>query len=152
MKMGIFDLFKKAKDAVNKNLNPEYSKNKDFLEALAASAALVAAADGDISADERTTAIGVMTGHASLSALYSLNDIKDVAEKMFQRTGTVSGRMQLNRELDDLNNKPGAQQMKEDAFYMALDIASADGNVSPQEEAVLKKLATKLGVQYDTTL
>lgn len=36
--------------------------------------------------------------------------------------------------------------MAEDAYLIALDIANADGDLEPAEEAVLKKLAARLGV------
>ncbi|WP_286202112.1 TerB family tellurite resistance protein [Ochrobactrum sp. SFR4] len=36
--------------------------------------------------------------------------------------------------------------MAEDVYLIALDIANADGEVEPEEDAVLKKIAARLGV------
>jgi tellurite resistance protein TerB len=145
--MGLFDFLKSVKEQVNKNLNPDYAKNTDFLEAMAASAALVAAADGVVDDAEKSATISIMMGHPQLGKLYAAPVIQKTAQTMLDRTGTFSGRQQLQRELQDLNDKGAATQMKEDVLYMAIDIASADGNISDPEKKIIESIASKFKLQ-----
>lgn len=142
----MFGSLKKAFGAGAKEIKAEYSENKDFLEAVLAASALVAAADGDIEETERRKVISVVSNHATLSKLYASNVIESTADTMFKRAKDASGRNQLARELDDVKNRPGGQQMAEDAYLIALDIANADGELEPQEAEVLKKIAARLNV------
>lgn len=142
----MFGSLKKAFGAGAKEIKAEYSENKDFLEAVLAASALVAAADGDIEETERRKVISVVSNHATLSKLYASNVIEATAETMFKRAKDASGRNQLARELDDVKNRPGGQQMAEDAYLIALDIAGADGELEPAEVEVLKKIAARLNV------
>lgn len=145
----MFGSLKKAFGAGAKEIKAEYSENKDFLEAVLAASALVAAADGDIEETERRKVISVVSNHATLSKLYASNVIESTADTMFKRAKDASGRNQLARELDDVKNRPGGQQMAEDAYLITLDIAGADGELEPAEVEVLKKIAARLNV--DTT-
>ena len=149
----MFGSLKKAFGAGAKEIKAEYSENKDFLEAVLAASALVAAADGDIEEQERRKVISVVSNHATLSKLYASNVIESTADTMFKRAKDASGRNQRDRnlsardrELDDVKNRPGGQQMAEDAYLIALDIANADGELEPQEAEVLKKIAARLNV------
>lgn len=142
----MFGSLKKAFGAGAKEIKAEYSENKDFLEAVLAASALVAAADGDIEETERRKVISVVSNHATLSKLYASNVIESTADTMFKRAKDASGRNQLARELDDVKNRPGGQQMAEDAYLIALDIAGADGELEPAEVDVLKKIAARLNV------
>lgn len=142
----MFKSLKNAFGAGAKEIKAEYGENRDFLEAVLAAAALVAAADGDIEESERRKVISIITNHATLSKLYQQNVIEQTAETMFKRAKDSSGRNQLARELDDIKSRPNGAQMAEDAYLIAVDIANADGEVEPQEDAVLKKIAARLGV------
>lgn len=142
----VFGALKKAFGAGAKEIKAEYGENKDFLEAILAASALVAAADGEIEESERRKVISIVTNHATLSKLYQSNVIEATAETMFKRAKDASGRNQLARELDDIKSRPNAAQMAEDVYLVALDIANADGEVEPEEEAVLKKIAARLGI------
>lgn len=142
----VFGALKKAFKAGAKEVQADYSKNRDFLEAVCAGAALVAFADGEIEEAERAKAIRIITGHATLGKLYQQPEIEQVAETMFKRAKDASGRQSLARELDDIKGKDNAAQMAEDIYLVAVDIAHADGELEPEEEATLKKLAARLGV------
>lgn len=142
----MFGMFKRAAAAATQEVKAEYGENKDFLEAVCAAAALVAAADGDIEESERRKVVALITNHASLGRLYQQSAIETTADTMFKRAKDSSGRQQLARELDDIKGRPNGGQMAEDVYLLALDIANADGEVEPQEEAVLKKIAGRLGV------
>jgi tellurite resistance protein len=138
--------FKKAFTAGAKEVAAEYGENKDFLEAVLAASALVAAADGDIEEAERRKVISVVTNHAQLAKLYPQNVVESTADAMFKRAKDSSGRQQLARELDDVKSRPNGSQMAEDAYLIALDIANADGQIEDEEAVVLSKIAARLNV------
>lgn len=147
--MALFGFLNKAKDILNKQVNPAYGQNKDFLEAVCAAAAFVASADGSIDDSEKKATIQLLANHKTLGQVYSSTDIRSTADIMFSRANSASGKAQLVRELEDLNNTSGTGQMKEDVYWIAVDVASADGNVSPEEATILTKLASRLGVSVD---
>lgn len=142
----MFGMLKKTFGAAAKEVKAEYGENKDFLEAVCAASALVAAADGDIEESERRKVVSIISNHPTLSKLYQSNVIETTAETMFKRAKESSGRQQLARELDDIKSRPNGQGMAEDAYLVALDIANADGEIEPEEDAVLKKIAARLGI------
>lgn len=142
----MFGMFKRAAAAATQEVKAEYGENKDFLEAVCAAAALVAAADGDIEESERRKVVSLITNHATLGKLYQQPAIEATADIMFKRAKDSSGRQQLARELDDIKSRPNGATMAEDVYLLAVDIATADGEVEPQEDVVLKKIAARLGV------
>lgn len=142
----MFGAFKKALKGATKEVKAEYGKNKDFLEAVCAAVALVAAADGEIEDTEKNEAIQIISGHATLGKLYSQEEIRSTAATMFSRAGSNSGKQQLSRELSDVRGKEGGAQMAEDVYLVAVDIAAADGEQEEAETAVLNKIAKFLNV------
>lgn len=142
----VFGMFKKVLKAGAKEIQADYSQNRDYLEAVCASAALVAAADGDIEDSERIKTVKIISAHPILSKFYTPAIIEQTADTMFKRAKDVSGRQMLARELDDIKTKENGKQMAEDVYLVALDVANADGEVEPQETEVLKKIANRLGV------
>lgn len=142
----MFGLLKKIGGAAAKEVKAEYGQNKDFLEAVCAGSALVAAADGEIEDSERTKVVSIITNHAQLSKLYDRTTIEQTAESMFKKAKDASGRQSLAREMDDIKNRPDGATMCEDVYLIALDIAAADGEIEPEEQAVLEKIAKRLNV------
>lgn len=142
----VFGVLKRIAGSATREVKAEYGESKDFLEAVCATAALVAAADGEIEESERRKVVSLITNHATLGKLYKSSDIEATAETMFKRAKDASGRQQLARELDDIKERPNGGQMAEDVYLLALDIANADGEVEPEEDKVLKKIAGRLGV------
>lgn len=138
-----------AVGAATKEINAAYSGNKDFLEAVVAVAALVSYADGELEDSERDAAISVITGHGELGKIYDRALIEQTIDTMFKRAKSYSGRIQLERELEDIKGRPNGVQMAEDAFAVGLDIAHADGGVEPAEQEVLKKIGAKLGIDIN---
>ncbi len=130
--------FGAAASAGGKELQARYSENKDFLEAVCAATALVAAADGEIEDSERGAVQRLIGGNEKLSNIYKPHEITEVAEKMLVLAKTQSGKQSLARQLDDIK---GNVTMCEDTYLVALDIAYADGELEPAEEVVLKKIA-----------
>jgi tellurite resistance protein len=142
----VLGLAKRIFGGAVKEVKADYSGNKDFLEAVCAAAALVAAADGDIEDCERQKIQKVITNHPKLGKMYKSTDIEATSEAMFKRAKDKSGRQQLARELEDIKGRPDATQMAEDVYLIAEDIANADGEIEPVEQDMLAKIASKLGV------
>jgi tellurite resistance protein len=65
----MFGMLKRAARAATTEVKADYAENKDFLEAVCAGVALVAAADGEIEDSERAKAMKVVSGHTALSKL-----------------------------------------------------------------------------------
>ncbi len=142
----MFNILKRMAGGAAREVAAEYGQNKDFLEAVCAAASLVGWADGDLDQSEKTKAVSLITNHPVLGKLYKQDVIEQTANTMFSRGKDKSGRQLLARELDDLKGKPNGSQMAEDVYLLASDIAGADGKMDPTEEDVLKKLATRMGV------
>lgn len=142
----MFGMLKKVVGAGAREVKAEYGESKDFLEAVCAAGALVAAADGDIADAEKRKVVTLITGHAALSKLYPPTVIEQTSEAMFKRAKEGSGRQQLARELDDIKNRPNGGQMAEDVYLIAKDVAFADGDIGEKEAEVLKKIAARLQV------
>jgi tellurite resistance protein TerB len=145
--MGLFGAVKSAFKAGAKasatEMASKYKENIDFLEAVCAAVALVAAADGEIEDSEVGAVQRLVSGNDKISACYQPHQITDVASKMLALAKTQSGKQSLARQLDDIK---GNQTMCEDTYLIAADIAYADGELEPAEEEVLKKIAKRLNV------
>lgn len=142
----MFGGLKRAFGAGAREVAADYSKNRDYLEAVCAAAALVAFADGDLEDTERSKVIKLVTGHPTLGKMYQQTVIENTIDEMFKRAKDGAGRQQLARELNDIKGRPEGAQMAEDVYLIAADVAAADGEVEQKEEEVLKKIATLLGV------
>lgn len=142
----MFGALKKAFGAGAREVKANYSANKDYLEAVCAAAALVAMADGELEDTERTKVISVIANHPTLGTMYDRNTIETTADAMFKRSKDASGRQSLARELDDIKGRENGAQMAEDVYLVAVDVSAADGEVEPEEKAVLEKIAGRLGV------
>lgn len=127
-----------------------YSGNRDFLEAVAAATALVAAADGSIEDEEIVAAVEAVSHNATLSSVYSPAEIEDEITKQLRKAKTASGRVQLKRELQDVATKE--KQLREDVFLTAVDVATADGEIAPAEQKALDGIAQILGVNAQQLL
>lgn len=145
--MGFFNGLKNALTAGAKAVSTEvaakYNGNKDFLEAVCAASALVAAADGDIEDSEVKAIAETLAQNASISMAFSTVEIRTCAENMLAKAKSFSGRQALYRELQDV---VGKGSIAEDAYLVAVDIAHADGEVEKKEEEVLAKIAKTLGI------
>ena len=119
------------------------SGRTDLLEAVTAGAALVAAADGKIEADEiEATAKAVMSNETLITA-FSPKEIEGSIQRMIDRAnGGRVGQMGLYKEIDDIS---GVSDDAEVVLLTAMDIADADGSVDPAETAVLEKIAGRCG-------
>jgi tellurite resistance protein TerB len=120
------------------------SGRTDLLEGVCASAALIAAADGNIGPEEVTTAIDVVKNNETLGSAFDARTIETTMDKMLNRAkGGYSGQAQLYKEISEIGKNP---EDGETVYLIALDVAFADGNCDAKERAVITNLAKYLGV------
>ncbi|MFV1627972.1 tellurite resistance TerB family protein [Phaeobacter sp. JH203A] len=116
----------------------------DLLEAVCASAALVAAADGSVEDSEIEATIKAVTANEALNTAFDARQIEGCMQRMLDRAGGGRvGQMNLMKELDDINGNTDDSEM---VFLTALDIADADGEIDPGEQAMIEKIAKRLGI------
>jgi tellurite resistance protein len=135
--------FKAGAKASATELQAKYGENKDFLEAVCAGVALVAAADGDIEDAEVGAVQRLVSGNEKIASVYQPHQINEVSSKMLALAKTQSGKQSLARQLDDIK---GNATMCEDVYLIASDIAYADGELEPAEKETLAKIAKRLNV------
>jgi tellurite resistance protein TerB len=118
-------------------------ENRDLMQAICGAALLVAAADGEIEAEETTKLEAIIR---SLPALghFGAEIGKTVQQFTDQlNAGFVLGKTQIMREIRECKH---STQEAEDIFVVALTIAQADGEVDSKELEVLKQIARELGL------
>lgn len=121
----------------------KYSGRKDFLEAVCASAALVAYADGSADDGEISATKKAVLANAELAGAFDNRTIELTMETMLNRAeGGRVGRSGLFKEIDDV---AGDADMAETIINTALDIADV-GGIDDAEKAMLEKIATSLKV------
>lgn len=136
-------MFKALKDKLA-SASSKFNGNTDFLEAVCAGCALVAAADGDVSDDEIDSTLKAVAANAVLSNGFSSPQITRTAEAMLKRAaGGRVGRSGLYAELDDI---AANHDMAEAVVLATLDVAESDGNIDADEKVVLEKIAERLKV------
>ena len=130
---------KKAEAAVQK-----FSGRTDFLEAVCAAAALIAAADGEIEDSEVKATVKAVKANKSLAGGFDQSTIEAVINKMLERAGGGRvGRMGLWEEIREVAKDP---EMAQSVVLTALDVAEGDGEIEPEEKVVLDRLAKELSV------
>lgn len=128
----------------------KFSGRKDFLEAVCASSALVAAADGEITDDEIKKSILVISSNPTLSQAFKSSEIEKCADAMLKRAQAGrTGRMGLFKEIDDVS---GDSNLAETVYLCALDVAEADGNVGDAEKKTLREIAKRCGVNESSMM
>ncbi|APZ53718.1 tellurite resistance TerB family protein [Salipiger abyssi] len=120
----------------------------DLLEAVCASAALVAAADGSIDDSEIEGAVKAVTANEALNTAFDARQIEGCMQRMLDRAGGGRvGQMTLMKELDDIASNTDDAEM---VLLTAMDIADADGTVDETERAMIDKIAKRLGLKAES--
>jgi len=120
----------------------------DLLEAVCASAALVAAADGDIDDSEIEAALKAVKANENLRLAFKETEIGICMDKMLDRAnGGRVGRMNLMKEIGEIPEADG-----EMVLLAALDIAEADGDIDDDEMKVIAKIAGVFGLKAEAYL
>lgn len=119
-------------------------KNREFMDAVVAGCAMVAAADGDISSAEKQK----MTGFIQNSSELKVFDLKDVIKSFQEICGKFEfdaeiGRAEALKTIGKLRNKPDAGRL---LVRVCCAIGGADGNFDEGERAVCRNICKELGL------
>jgi tellurite resistance protein TerB len=136
---------KKAEAAVSK-----FSGRTDYLEAVCAAAALISAADGEVEDSELKATVKTVKANKSLSGGFDQSTIESTINRMMDRAmGGRMGRMGLWEELREVAKDP---EMAQSVVLAALDVSEGDGQIEPEEQKVLEKIAKELGVNLEAMM
>jgi tellurite resistance protein TerB len=119
-------------------------KNKDFLNAAMAGSALVAMADGSVSAEEKQKMIKFIESNEALS-VFTTSDVI----KAFQ---DFVGQLEFDKDIGEAKAYQALHKMKSNAeasrllVRMIIAIASSDGNFDANEKVVASKITRELGI------
>jgi tellurite resistance protein TerB len=119
-------------------------KNKEFLNAAMAGSALIAMADGSISAEEKQKMIKFIESNDALS-IFSTSDVI----KAFQ---DFVGQLEFDKDIGEAKAYEALGKMKSNAqaarllVRMIIAIASADGNFDATEKKIASKIAKELAI------
>ncbi len=119
-------------------------KNKEFLEAAMAGSALIAMADGKISAEEKQKMIKFIENHDALSIFTTSDVIKSFKDFV--------GQLEFDKDIGEAKAFSALGKMKSNAeaarllVRMIIAIASSDGDFDSQEQAVAAKIAKELAL------
>lgn len=136
-------LFGKKADAVVQ----KFSGRTDFLEAVCAASALIAAADGEIEDAEIKATVKAVKANKTLANGFDPAMVEATIEKMLNRAaGGRMGRMGLWEEIREIAKDA---ELAQAVVLAALDVAEGDGEIEPEEKAVLDRLAKELAVDLN---
>lgn len=122
----------------------------DLLEAVCASAALVAVADGEIEDEEIEATTKAVSANEVLTVSFDARTIEACIQRMLERAqGGRVGQMGLYKEITDVASNTEDAEL---VMLTAIDIAEADGEIEPEERVVMDKIGSKLGLKVDNYL
>jgi len=135
-----------AASAAMQQMNSNQQENLDFLEAAAASCALVAAVDGNVDSGERNKAISVITKNKIIGGIFTPPQIEAIVNGSIDKASDGATKNELVDELKDLKNHEKGGAYGKACYLMAKDVAGADGSIGEREQKALDVLAQILGV------
>jgi tellurite resistance protein TerB len=138
----MFGLFRKK--ANNAKVELRKVENRDLMQAIVGGCLLVAAADGQIEPAEVSKLDELIRANPALAHFGS-----EITATINRFTAQLNanyqvGRLAIKREINDVKNTPSDA---EEVFVNMLAIAEADGEIEPEELAVLKEIGLHLGVR-----
>ena len=119
-------------------------KNKEFMEAVANSCAMVAAADGEVSSAEKMK----MTGFINNSPELKVFNLPDVIKVFNGACGKFEfdfqiGQAEALKVISKIKGKDGAGRL---LVRVACAIGASDGNFDDKEKAVCRLICLELGL------
>ena len=125
------------------------SENKDLMEAMVASAVLVAYADGELSGEEldKTRKILESTSQLAVFGQEPMKIFDKYCDKM--EASKRQGKFDLLKEVSEV------QSGSEDAarvLIMAIEVADSEGGIGNEEMEMLKLIAGKIGLKLENFL
>ncbi|NLW05659.1 MAG: tellurite resistance TerB family protein [Pseudomonadaceae bacterium] len=119
-------------------------KNKEFMEAIANACALVAAADGNISSEEKAKMAGFIGQSAELK-VFKLTDViavfNDACAK-FEFDFEI-GQAEALKVISKIKSKEDSARL---LVRVACAIGASDGNFDEDEKAICRKICLELGL------
>lgn len=146
----MFGFGKKAKAKANEMMEKSIkAENKDLMEAIVGAVALVAYADGELEAEE-VDAIKKLLGSTKQLEPFGPETMKyfDTLCDRFENGFRVA-KLEVMRELADIKSD---REDAEITLVTAIEIAYADGELEPEEEKVLEKIADQIGLRLSDYL
>lgn len=117
-------------------------KNSTFRDASMATCALIAAADGQVDASEKSK-VAALISKCELLQCFDGSELKKVFEAACDKAGDEFSRIDLLRTVGKLHNTP---EQADTCIRVALIIANADGDFSEPEKVVVRELCQTLGL------
>ncbi|MGO4269940.1 tellurite resistance TerB family protein [Paenibacillus sp. TAF58] len=119
-------------------------QNKDFLDAVVAGCAIVAAADGSIGNSEKEK----MIGYISRSEELKVFDVSNVIARFNHFAGNfefsnIVGKQEALKVISKFNNKPEVARI---IIAVCCAIGAADGDFDDQEKKVVRDICTALNL------
>ena len=117
-------------------------KNQNFLNAAMAGSALIAMADGSVSAEEKQKMIKFIESNDALSVFTTSDVIKAFQEFVSQ--------LEFDKDIGEAKAYQALGKMKSDVeasrllVRMIIAVAASDGNFDANEKAVARKIAKEL--------
>jgi len=145
--MGFFDKLKGiATSVANVAVKAD---NKDLMQAMVASAVVVAYADGDLSDEEMATCSKILKTSSQLTAF------GDTPAKLFDTYCTkyeASGRMARVDLLKEIADVKDNEEEAIRVLVMGIEVADADNDIDDLEMKMLNKIADTLGLNLSDFL
>lgn len=118
-------------------------ENRDLMQAIVGGALLVTYADGECEEKELTKMEQIISALPELS--HFGGEINETIGRFHSilESGFRLGKLKVLKEIEDIK---GNSEDKEVVFTVMLTIAESDGEVEPQEVAVLKEVGQRLGL------
>ena len=143
----MLDWLKKNTDSARAALTAEIGKykNRSFMEAVVAGCALVSAADGNVSAEEKQKMVGYMQSSNELKMFKMLdvmNAFNDAVSK-FEFDADI-GKAEALKTISKVKDDQGAAKL---LVRVCCAIGASDGDFDAQERAIVAQIATELGLQ-----
>ncbi len=119
-------------------------KNNDFMEAVVAGCALVAAADGDISSDEKQKMAAFINRSEELS-VFDMTKVIDSFNKIVEgfEFDAGIGKIEAMKKITRLRGKDEAARTM---VRVCCVIGAADGDFDADERRVVAEICTELGL------
>jgi tellurite resistance protein TerB len=144
--MGFFDDLKAKAGEIHGKLTDEVKKfaNKDFHEAVVAACAVIAAADGDVSSDEKKKMMGFMGVNETMKLFDKHKTIQIFAKYIDQMEFDFDiGRDEAMNSIAKLNGKANESRA---VVRLACVIGAADGDFDDDEKGAAREICKVLDV------
>jgi len=119
-------------------------KNRDFMEAVVAACAVVAAADGEVTASEKQKMVGYMQNSDELK-VFKMEDVIasfNATVAKFDFDASI-GRAEAMKKIAKIKGKDGADRL---LIRVCCVIGAADGDFDASEKDAVKMMCNELGL------